>query len=187
LINVEGIEELYNNSLQNTKEAQLVMQIVTKVLAKAYCSLNEIGLVTCYKGQKRLLERAMELATNKYPSIFGAEIVLDNGAFTDYGYTDNRISHGVDQENSNKENLCCIELIDGEKPMDKDMIIFSTVRSNNDGKLGELNDPRILNSILTKSRQGVIIVGNLRTLINNSAWRDFILWSQVEGLILNYN
>lgn len=188
LINVDGFEELYNGSLQNTKEAELIIKIITKILAKGYCSLSEIGLVTPYKGQKNLLQRAILVAKKKYPSIFGPSTDSEQEGFEDYGYTDNFFKEdGVDtKENGAANKIGCIELIDVEKPLDKDLIIFSTVRSNKDGKLGELNDPRMLNSILTKSRRGVIIIGNLKTMLNNSAWRDFVFWAQVEGLVLNY-
>merc|ERR1712194_791327 len=113
-------------------------------------SLSEIGLVTPCKGQKNLLQRAILVAKKKYPSIFGPSTNSEQEGFEDYGYTDNYFKEdGLDtQESGGANKIGCIELIDVEKPLDKDLIIFSTVRSNKDGKLGELNDPRILNSIL---------------------------------------
>ena len=50
-----------------------------------------------------------------------------------------------------------------------------------------LRDPRLLNSMVTKGRRGVIIVGNLKTLTRNDAWRDFIFWAQSNSIIFDYN
>lgn len=123
----------------------------------------------------------MELAFKRYPSIFGnnEDNLLEFNNKDEGSITPNNNDH------NNKK--ACIELIDHEKPLDKDLIILSTVRSNKDGKLGIMKDPRILNSVLTKSRRGVIIIGNMKNLLANSSWRDFIYWAQSEGLIMNYN
>jgi len=120
------------------------MQVITKVLAKGYCSLNEIGLVSCYKGQKRLLERAMQLAAKKYPSIYNSSTIANKESLLGYEYDESYMLDSLVSEN--EKNIGCIEVLDCEKPLDKDLIIFSAVRSNKEAKLGELNDPRILNS-----------------------------------------
>lgn len=76
-----------------------------------------------------------------------------------------------------------ITLLDESQDIEKELIIFSAVRSNSSGEIGKLKDPRRLNTILTRGRRGMIIVGNLQTLIKNEHWRDWLSWAQYSNII----
>jgi len=86
----------------------------------------------------------------------------------------------------------CIDTIDCEKVIDKDLIIISCVRSNKvvgfgqQGNIGELQDGRILNSVMLNARRGVIVVGSIATLVRGDAFRDFILWGKSNSIIVKY-
>lgn len=54
---------------------------------------------------------------------------------------------------------------------EREVIIFSSVRSNAQGKIGFLADVRRLNVALTRARRGLIVIGSKSTLINNPTWR----------------
>ncbi len=54
---------------------------------------------------------------------------------------------------------------------EREVIIFSAVRSNAQGRIGFLADVRRLNVALTRACRGLIVIGSKSTLMNNPTWR----------------
>ena len=57
-----------------------------------------------------------------------------------------------------------INTIDGFQGQERDVVMISLVRSNDDGRIGFLSDLRRMNVAITRARMKVIIVGNASTL-----------------------
>jgi len=64
--------------------------------------------------------------------------------------------------------------VDAFQGREKDYIILSCVRSNDNQGIGFLKDPRRLNVALTRARYGVFIVGNPNVLARNALWHSLL-------------
>ncbi|KAH9698652.1 UvrD-like helicase ATP-binding domain-containing protein [Citrus sinensis] len=65
--------------------------------------------------------------------------------------------------------------VDGFQGGEEDIIIISTVRSNNGGSIGFISNPRRVNVALTRARHCLWILGNERTLTRNrSVWKALV-------------
>ena len=64
--------------------------------------------------------------------------------------------------------------IDGFQGQECDIIILTTVRSNQNGSLGFVADCRRLNVAITRPKYSLLLVGNCSTLRTNEVWRSLI-------------
>ncbi|MDP6662097.1 MAG: AAA domain-containing protein [Candidatus Thalassarchaeaceae archaeon] len=84
------------------------------------------------------------------------------------------------------ENLHGVEVrtVDGYQGREKEVIVFSCVRSNKDGNIGFLSDARRLNVALTRAKRGLVVVGDPDTLrcdVNWEAWLNHIRSRNLEA------
>ena len=78
-----------------------------------------------------------------------------------------------------------VKTVDGFQGREKEIIIISTVRSNDKGNIGFLKDLRRLNVAITRAKRKLIIVGNKKTLKNNPTYARLIEFAEKEGLLTN--
>jgi superfamily I DNA and/or RNA helicase len=78
-----------------------------------------------------------------------------------------------------------VDTVDGFQGSERELIIFSAVRSNEHGVLGFLKDKRRLNVMITRAKRGLIVIGNLNLLSRDPIWKSFISWCQDHNVILN--
>jgi senataxin len=99
----------------------------------------------------------------------------------------NKLSKNIDIE---------INTVDSFQGQERDIVIFSTVRSNflNDDEynknhtgIGFLNDFRRMNVALSRAKYACYVIGNSNTLKNNSYWKKLIDYCQLNDTFYKIN
>ena len=75
-----------------------------------------------------------------------------------------------------------VHTVDGYQGREKEVIIFSCVRSNSDGTVGFLSDARRLNVALTRAKRGLIVIGDPDTLRNDETWASWLDYIRSRNL-----
>ena len=137
------IHEDAGSSRSNMDEAAVVIQVVRDLLLPGDLKIEDIGIISPYAGQVRLLR----------------EMLGDD-------------FHSLE-----------VKTVDGYQGREKEIIILSTVRSNSEGKVGFLSNYRRLNVALTRAKRGLIVIGDDRTLRNDSTWDSWLSWVEDSKLM----
>jgi superfamily I DNA and/or RNA helicase len=131
-------------------------------LGPAIETAAEIGVITPYTAQVR--EIVAELKRSGIPAYAG-------------GYDMDAAQH---KSTRARIGVPAVEVssVDGFQGREKAVIVFSCVRSNSANQLGFLSDWRRLNVALTRSKRGLVVVGDSSTLRADewwSSWLNFVL------------
>jgi len=137
------MEEESGSSRSNMDEAAVVIRIVNDLLAPGDLTPEDIGVISPYAGQVRLIQEMLD------GQIDGLEV----------------------------------KSVDGYQGREKEIIVLSTVRANDSGKVGFLSNYRRLNVALTRAKRGLIVIGDDRTLRNDSTWASWLDWISESNLM----
>ena len=77
--------------------------------------------------------------------------------------------------------LISVNTVDGFQGQERDVILISLVRSNDEGQIGFLKDLRRMNVAMTRARMKLIILGDKSTMTKHPFYKK--LWEYVEGLL----
>lgn len=140
-----------SSTFQNEAEAVRVLSLIKQILRfdKQYNlhATTKIGVVTPYNGQVQLIKSM--LASDE-----------------EYGALSEALSSTVE-----------VNSVDGYQGRERDIIIFSAVRSNRKGNVGFLSDWRRLNVALTRAKSALLVVGDMETLAEGDKhWAAFLKW-----------
>ena len=77
--------------------------------------------------------------------------------------------------------LISVNTVDGFQGQERDVILISLVRSNDEGQIGFLKDLRRMNVAMTRARMKLIILGDKSTMTKHPFNQK--LWEYVDGLL----
>jgi superfamily I DNA and/or RNA helicase len=130
------------------------------------------------------------LALRAYYEMIGKERILserlDVGIISPYRAQVQLLRRMVKKEEFFKpfRSLITVNTVDGFQGQERDIIVISLVRSNDEGQIGFLRDLRRMNVAITRARMKLIILGDRSTLCRHPFYRK--LWEYIQGLrILN--
>ena len=76
--------------------------------------------------------------------------------------------------------LISVNTVDGFQGQERDVILISLVRSNDEGQIGFLKDLRRMNVAMTRARMKLIILGNKETMTKHPFYKK--LWEYAEAI-----
>ena len=77
-----------------------------------------------------------------------------------------------------------VSTVDGFQGMEREVVIFSAVRCNEEGKIGFLNDRRRLNVAVSRAKRQFVLVGDTATLKKNKVFYSLIEYIKGCGLVV---
>ena len=80
-----------------------------------------------------------------------------------------------------------VKSVDGYQGRERDIIIFSTVRSNRSGAIGFVSDWKRMNVALTRAKSALLVVGDIETLAESGDiyWQAFMKWCTGSRCIID--
>jgi len=145
----------------NASEAELVLKVVADALRAGGLTAEDIGVVTPYSAQVRLLSQGWTAALE-------ARKNAEDGKLTS-AWT-GRLEIGS---------------VDAFQGREKELIVFSAVRHNSSGSVGFLGDWRRLNVMLTRPKRGLVVVGSGSTLRSDPHWRRWVEFASDMGALVS--
>jgi len=164
-LNCPGLERSSGESRSNDQEANYVADILATVLAEKELSVLEVGVVTPYSAQVRALRVKLR---NELPNR-----LRGTGVDLTAGLTGRQATRALE-----------IASVDAFQGREKELIIFSAVRSNRGRQVGFLADWRRLNVLITRAKRGLLIIGNRDTLKADPSWARWLDWADENGLMM---
>lgn len=157
------LESQSGSRITNTFEARLVTHLTLSLLSLGV-SANEIGIIAFYRSQLALLRTSLASAhTQTQSSELAAPVVAGHGCA------------GVELHTADKF-----------QGRDKEVVLVSCARSNENGVVGDLlKDRRRVNVALTRARSKLIILGSEKTLSENELLRDMVVLCREKGWVLD--
>ncbi|KAH3679038.1 hypothetical protein WICMUC_001233 [Wickerhamomyces mucosus] len=149
---------------QNIGEVELILRVIKQLKFDNNIPNNKISIITPYSAQRDLLANGIKLDLDLNPSRLEIAEEVDEDSLTSKRPA--TVKTIVD---------IMISSIDAYQGREKEIIIFSCVRSNSHNNIGFVKDPRRLNVALTRAKNSLILVGNKKCLKNgNELWERLI-------------
>ena len=188
-------ESVEGESKFNEHEAEKVLQLLEAVLAAGELGCADVGIVTPYMGQVRLI-RKLWRARNASKGLgsqkrskgkFKGKCVHEFGQIACHKCNKTKEKVGGPLPALPIEGHASLEIssVDMFQGREKELIIFSAVRNNRGGRVGFLSDWRRLNVMLTRAKRGLIVVGHAPTLRRDALWQQWLEWADKQQCVID--
>lgn len=191
--NDEERASLGMNSKINLHEVELTCCIVKYFLQQGYYE-NEIVVLTPYLGQllklqselKKSLQINIEINDLDCKEIkkFDPDIEIISNKKNLRTSVKEEIKEVGEEKKPNKViNAIKVATIDNFQGEEARIVISSLVRGNNENDIGFVSGAERVNVLLSRARDGMVIIGNADTFLNARSRQGRKLWSDIIGII----
>lgn len=146
------------SSKENLYEAEMVLKCVRYLSQQGY-GTEDIVVLTPYLGQLYLLMNTLSKENDPILNDLDSHELVQAGLITPAG------------ANISKRQLR-ISTIDNYQGEESDIVIACLTRSNNTGAIGFMSSPQRVNVLLSRARNGLIMIGNADTFMNSRKGND---------------
>ena len=166
----EGSEEQENSSLFTHHSSLYKEQFVGESFGRINKAEAELTLLTLAEyftkiGKQRVLEERIDVGII---SPYRAQVQYLKKLIKKYEFF------------KPYRRLISVNTVDGFQGQERDVILISLVRSNDEGQIGFLKDLRRMNVAMTRARMKLIILGNKDTMTQHPFYKK--LWEYVEAI-----
>lgn len=127
------------------------------------------------KGKSLTNPEEANLLVKRFNEVVSAEPDLSIGIISPYRGQANFISDLLETSKAQ------VNTVDAFQGREKDVILVSLVRSNEDGTIGFLTDYRRMNVAMTRARKKLILIGDSATIGNDEFYADFLEFVETNG------
>ena len=170
------------SSKQNTYEVQMVLKIVRYLAQQGYNS-EDIVVLTPYLGQLHQLRDALKRDNDLILNDLDSSDLALAGLFQ-YSAPSGRKSKKdrihlatIGEGHGYGHGIAKHLITDNYQGEECDIVVASLTRSNKTNSIGFMDSPERLNVLLSRARNGLILIGNSHTFLNSkkggALWRRF--------------
>ena len=155
------------SSKTNDFEAHMTLKCVKYLAQQGYRS-DQIVVLTPYLGQLRLLFDVLKTENDPVLNDLDSYDLVRAGL----------MPVATSKANRNPLRISTIDNYQGEE---SDVVVVSLTRSNKRGDIGFMSSPERLNVLVSRARDGIVLIGNTETFLKARNGKD--LWSKFLGML----
>ncbi|KAK0437029.1 P-loop containing nucleoside triphosphate hydrolase protein [Armillaria borealis] len=156
------------SSKQNLFEAKMVLKIVKYLAQQGYGS-SQMVVLTPYLAQLHKLQRELKNEMDPVLNDLDSHELIRAGLLT------------PEEAMSRKPSFLRLATIDNYQGEESDIVIVSLTRSNLDHDIGFMSAPERVNVLLSRARDGLIMIGNSDTF--TQARKGKAVWQQLFAML----
>jgi len=174
-----------SKSYYNPDEAQTVVDMLMRVLQEAAAEKRGNSEYTAANDDDHHTSNGVSSSSSSSSSTRGPLSVAVLSPYNGQVLEINRLLARDCPELLQGKYDVSVETIDSFQGREADLIILTTVRSNDKGTLGFVKDARRMNVAITRAKRGLVVVGNAKTLqYDEKVWGQWLKYYKLWELKL---